>query len=263
MQDEKIKEAFEKVKTDIFQLGNEITFLNNEIINIKDSLNSIHHLFNTLKQQQINQQNVSKLAQNDQNSTNITISTDNKDFSTHPANSTDTSTDNSAFQGLKYPNNYYSTGNEGVSTDRQTDRQTDKSTQEYAENEQNRENIQNNLKNPTINQTISQASEIIQNLDAVKKEVRKKFKSITQQEMLVFSTIYQLEEQNVVPIEYYVVANKLGLSQSSIRDYIQRLIDKGIPIVKTKVNNKKINLSISKDLKSIVSLSTILKLREI
>ena len=80
--------------------------------------------------------------------------------------------------------------------------------------------------------------------------------------MLVFSTIYQFEEQKIEST-YKIISEKLELSQSSIRDYAQRIINKGIPIIKTKVDNKKIILSISQDLKKIASLSTILKLREL
>ena len=81
--------------------------------------------------------------------------------------------------------------------------------------------------------------------------------------MLVFSTLYQLEEQGELGIDYRKIALKLSLSESSIRDYVQRLVNKGIPIIKTKQNNKKITLVISKDLKKIASLSTILRLREL
>ena len=48
-----------------------------------------------------------------------------------------------------------------------------------------------------------------------------------------------------------------------LRDYIGRLIKKGIPLEKKKINNKIIHLSVSKNLKKIASLSTILQLRDI
>jgi hypothetical protein len=41
------------------------------------------------------------------------------------------------------------------------------------------------------------------------------------------------------------------------------MINKGIPIHKNKINNKKITLSISPDLKKIASLPTIIRLREL
>ncbi len=80
--------------------------------------------------------------------------------------------------------------------------------------------------------------------------------------MLVFSTIYQLEEQGFI-VDYPLLASKLSLSESSIRDYTLKIIKKGIPLLKNKENNKKITLSISLDLKKIASLNTILQLREI
>ena len=78
----------------------------------------------------------------------------------------------------------------------------------------------------------------------------------------MFSTIYQLEEEQG-QVEYKTISNKLNLSQSSIRDYVGRLILKGIPVEKKRINNKTILLSISQDLKKIASLSAILKLRDI
>ena len=77
----------------------------------------------------------------------------------------------------------------------------------------------------------------------------------------MFSTVYQLE--GFMDVNYKTLSEKLGLSESSIRDYIGKLIKKGIPVDKIKLNNKNIKLSISEDLKKIVSLPTILQLREI
>ena len=53
----------------------------------------------------------------------------------------------------------------------------------------------------------------------------------------------------------------MKLSESSIRDYINRLIKKGIPIQKIKQNNKIILLRVSEDLKNVVTLATIQNLR--
>jgi len=60
-----------------------------------------------------------------------------------------------------------------------------------------------------------------------------------------------------------ILQKKLNLTESSIRDYVRRLIKKGIPIDKNKINNKNIQLSISPNLKKIASLNTILQLRDI
>jgi hypothetical protein len=53
------------------------------------------------------------------------------------------------------------------------------------------------------------------------------------------------------------------LTESSIRDYIGRLIKKGIPLDKVKINNKTIHISISQNLKKVATLPTILQLRAI
>ncbi len=81
--------------------------------------------------------------------------------------------------------------------------------------------------------------------------------------MLVFSTLYALEEQNNIEITYRTLAGQIGLSESSMRDYTNKLIKKGIPIEKIRKNNKTIVLKISQTLKNIATLATIQTLREI
>ena len=106
------------------------------------------------------------------------------------------------------------------------------------------------------------AIKILDSLDNIKKELRLKFKRLTDQEILVFSTIYQLEEEKGFS-DYRSLSKKLGLTESSIRDYVSRIILKGIPVEKKKINNKSIQITISSNLKKIASLQTILQLREI
>ncbi len=226
-----IKLAFEKVKQDI-------DFLNNEILELKISINEFKLLLNNIKPPPKNTTTIRQL-----NSTKSVTSTDN---------TTDNTTVPQEIGGLKPLNLDSSIGNEGASTDRQTDRQTDNSTYKYTEDTQ--KSIESNIK---------QASEIFESLDVLKKEIRLKFKHLTSQEMLVFSTIYQLEEQNYNQITYKQLSKHLKLSESSIRDYIQRMTNKGISIKKHKINNKQIQLSISSELKKIASLSTIIQLREL
>ncbi len=223
MNKEKIKQAFARVKQDI-------DFLSNELSEIKQEINEI------------------KLFLDDFSSSTLRhINT------TNPMTSTHNTTVRQEIEGLNTPNLGISIGNQGASTDRQTDTSTDISTHNLSKMPQNpiKSDIETN---------IQEASEILDSLDALKKEIRLKFKRITPQEMLVFSTIYQLEEQNITP-DYKGIALKLGLSESSIRDYVQRMVNKGIPIKKHKINNKKLILSISSNLKKVASLSTIIKLR--
>tara|TARA_Y100000034_G_scaffold88001_1_gene105573 strand:- start:572 stop:1282 length:711 start_codon:yes stop_codon:yes gene_type:complete len=236
MDKEKIKEAFKKAKQDI-------DFLSNEMLEIKKEIYEIKQL---LQQKQV-------FHSNQKTSTLRHINTTDNVTSTH------NTTVPQEIEGLKYPNLGISIGNQGASTDRQTDTSTDTSTHNLSEIPPKTQDLDSDK---DIETNIQQASEILDSLDALKKEIRLKFKRITQQEMLVFSTIYQLEEQGIEP-NYKGIALKLGLSESSIRDYVQRMINKGIPIKKQKINNKKLVLSISQELKKIASLSTIIKLREL
>jgi len=109
---------------------------------------------------------------------------------------------------------------------------------------------------------IQKVSDILNSLDSIKKDLRSKFKKLTSQEMLIFSAIYQLDEQGF-SVDYPILAKKTSLTESSIRDYVQKLIKKGIPVDKTKENNKRITLSIPQDFKKIASLQTIISLREL
>jgi len=104
---------------------------------------------------------------------------------------------------------------------------------------------------------LERVSEVLNSLDTIKKEIRTKFKHLTIQEMTVFSTIYELEDKGFI-VDYSLISSKLDLSESSIRDYVQKIIKKGIPITKTKENNKKILVSIDPNLKKIASLETII-----
>jgi len=212
MDEIKIKDAFQKVKEDIDFLKKEMDFVKNTLFFIKNQLNNL-----------------------------------STDTPKNPTNKTHSSTDNLGFKPLNNQNLGISTGNQGVSTDRQTDRQTDAFIKN---NEKNNENSLNN------------ALKTLDSLDNLKKEIRLKFKRLTTQEFLVFSTIYQLNEE-VDHVDYKILSEKLNLTESSIRDYVGRIIKKGIPLDKKKINNKNISLSISQNLKKAVSLPIILQLREI
>ena len=146
---------------------------------------------------------------------------------------------------LKPQNMTFSTGNGGVPTDRQTNQQTN-------------QHIIPTHNTPAFDQAVN----ILDSLDRVKKEIRSKFKKITDQEFLVFSLIYQSSEQEGYT-DYKSLSQRLNLTESSIRDYVGRLIKKEIPIEKLKINNKLIQLRVSDNLKKIAPLSIILQLREI
>ena len=227
---DQIKEAFQKVKQEIRELQKEVVFLELVLAELKDEMGDMKFLLEEFRKK-VRFLAVSYPAQLKHNQI---------DPIENPA-------DNIGFKPLKGKNIDISMGNEGVPTDRQTDRQTDRHI----------ENIQKRQENP-----IQDAAKILDSLDSLKKEIRLKFKRLTEKEMLVFSTLYQLDEEEKYA-DYRSLAQKLNLTESSIRDYVLRLINKGIPVEKKKINNKQIRLSISQNLKRVVSLSSILQLRDI
>ena len=222
-----IKDSFKRVKEDINSLNKELEFLNKEVVKIRHQMNDICEILKNFHNK------IEKIGSTQKTQNQLNIQT----LSTH----------NQSFKPLNTQNLDISIGNEGVPTDRQTNQQTDRHTQ----------NIPKNPKN-----SVDNALEILESLDAIKREIRLKFKKLTDQEWLIFSTLYQLEEEKG-PIEYKALSDRLNLTESSIRDYIGRLINKDIPILKEKINNKTIQLSISQNLKKIATLPTIMQLRDL
>jgi len=222
-----IKEAFQRVKEDIISLKKELDFLRQGVVETREKLIEVCEII-----KKINEKTITDTSTHRQ--INSTLTTQN-------------TTDNISFMGLKPQNILISTGNEGVPTDRQTNRQTDIPTQNLPEIKEN---------------PIENAAKILESLDSIKKEIRLKFKRLTEKELLIFLTIYQLEEETG-QVDYKSISQRLNLTESSIRDYVGRLIKKGISVDKKKINNKTVQLSISPNLKKIASLSTILQLRDL
>ncbi|MBS3073789.1 hypothetical protein J4465_03285 [Candidatus Pacearchaeota archaeon] len=231
--DEKVlRESFEKIKEDMLFLSREILDLKEELIKISQTLSEINVNKDSTKNQQI--QHIS-------------------------------STNSKVYGGIK-PYFRESKGNDGVPADSQQTVSTypaqlkrtfnmggqtiDKTRilqkiQEEIMGEKNKEEIES--KN---NMELKQLSDLVSNL---KKELKDKFKGLSKQEFSIFSALYSLEEQSK-EISYKDLAISTGLTESSIRDYISRLIHKGIPIIKEKVNNKTVMLRISPELRNISTL---------
>ena len=233
-----LREAFDKVKQDISSLKQELGFLRNALVDTRNEMIDICTILQNLLQK-------TEKIQKEQESLASTHKPENQTVSTHP------STHPTPFKPLKPQILPISTGNGGVPTDRQTDRQTDQHIV-----------IPPKIPIKPEKPTFEQASEILETLDNIKKEIRLKFKRLTPQEMLIFSTLYQLE-QTQKEVNYKDISLKLNLSESSIRDYVSRLINKGIPVEKIRKNNKQIILKISEDLRKIASLQTIIQLRDL
>ena len=152
-------------------------------------------------------------------------------------------------------NNAFSTGNDGVPTNQPTNKPTNQHPP-ISTPTQRISSVNDRISN------IHRVSEILSTLDDLKKEVRLKFKQLTDQEMVIFSNIYSLEDQGFI-VDYALLAQKTGLTQISIRDYIRKILQKQIPLTKTKESNKRVILSIPQDLKQIAPLSIIVQLRDL
>ena len=226
-------------------LREEIYFLKEEFNQIKEGFVEIYKILEKFKE---DLDNLKEQVSFQNKTYNPQVPAEIKGSSTHPYH----------FKPLKGQNTGISIGNQGASTDRQTDRQTDQQTPNTFDFGQNTINFKENQEKNTIDS----AAEIIESLDKIKRQIRLKFKQLTDQEMLVFSTIYQFDEEKGYS-SYKSLSEKLNLTESSIRDYIGRLIKKGIPLNKIKQNNKEIQLEIPHNLKKIATLGTILKLREL
>ena len=249
LREDQIKEAFQKVKRDMEFLSNEFLSLKKDVITTRNEMVKICEIIEKFALETEKRWKEAKETNQIPTSTNPAIRQINQAFPI------ENPTQNVDLAPLNSLNKQFSTGNEGVPTDRQTNQQTDNSPKDYTKRTflSQKESSKN---------SIEDAAQILDSLDSLKKEIRIKFKQLTDQEILVFSTLYQIEE-NQGPVDYKTIAKKMRLTESSIRDYIGRLLKKGIPIEKKRINNKQILLSISQNLKKVVSLSTILQLRDI
>jgi len=253
MEEIKIKESFQRVKSDINSLKETLEKLKNEIQEIKRTLKQTDN-------------------QTDRPTSTILAQTLSPTLQTHPPTNptmSQISEDNLSFKTLKTQNFDVSTGNRGVPADRQTIRQTDNQTDNdkymFISKSNSKGSIQKfalrkNFDDPIMK--IEKVTELVNSLDTLKKDLRKQFKKLTPQEMLVFSTIYQLTDQ-AIEVDYSTLSTKTNLSESSIRDYVRKLLKKGVPLEKNRENNKRILLSIPGEFKRIASLDTLLSLRSL
>ncbi|MFH1210045.1 MAG: hypothetical protein V1663_04620 [archaeon] len=83
------------------------------------------------------------------------------------------------------------------------------------------------------------------NIQTFKESFDNMFKSLPRQEFLTFLTIYQLEDDLKRPINYLDISSHLKLSEGCIRTYISNLLKRKLPLTKTKVNNKLVQLQIN------------------
>ncbi|MEK6955901.1 MAG: hypothetical protein AABW52_04540 [Nanoarchaeota archaeon] len=117
--------------------------------------------------------------------------------------------------------------------------------------------IRNDGVNQSFNQIINHQSSKNEpletpdpNFQALKTNIDSTFRTLSKQELKVFLTIYQLEDEGK-PASYTNIAQILGLSEHCIRSHISFLMKKNAPLIKQKLNNKRNLLFIRKDFKAL------------
>src|SRR3989344_2583213 len=154
MDEEKLKEAFKKVREDTNHLSSEIG-------KIKQILQQLTNVTERIVRNQTDQQKKEKSTPTHQQ-----ITPTDKKIPTHQQ----------SLQAPESPNLSTSIGNNGVPTDRQTNQQTNQHINKFALIK--KESYSENNELDRISQ-LQRASEILESLDELKKEVRFKFKSLT------------------------------------------------------------------------------------
>ncbi len=166
-----------------------------------------------------------------------------------PAHPQQSSTYSSIKQGIK-PQIPISIRNDGVPADSQQTTNTPQLADLFKKKQET-----------AVQQPHSQlSSRDIKNLvQGLTSDLKAKFKSLSKQELYIFSLIYNmnLRGENT---DYKSLSIKAGLTESSIRDYISRLIHKGVPIEKERINNKTVLISVSDEFKNIATLNNFNKL---
>lgn len=92
--------------------------------------------------------------------------------------------------------------------------------------------------------------------------IESKFRSLTDMEFAIFMTIYELEE-NLGKVTYKDIASKFNLTEATIRNHITNLVNKGIPIDKERLFNKRTLFYIKKDFRELNMASRLLEIRQI
>lgn len=254
MGEKEIKEAFEKIKEDILFLSQELIELKEEIISLNSKISLIS--LNTTKEQQIQHKS----------STNSSIYQGNKPYFDDYKGNDGVPTDSQQIFGRQnkqlnrtLKNNLEDTNYLNISEKEEKLKILNEvlniinSLNIPSDNTKNQENFKEKL-DTDPNKEVSNL--LNEKINILKQEFKEKFKKLTQQEFMIFSSLYSLEEQTN-QVTYKDLAINTGLTESSIRDYISKLIVKGIPILKERINNKLVLLKIAPELKNLTTLEAL------
>ena len=218
MNEDILKKAFSKVKEDIGVLNNRLTMLESQINLILTKLDS-------------------KIAPKTPNYNKF------EQYKPSNANIQQSSSGNEGVQSFNH-----STIKQSINNQAQKDPRFDGYTPQIQENYKEQTNINHSLSTQSNTRSTNIHS---LNLQSLKKDLESRFNTLTNQEFLVFLTIYQLEEDLGRAITYLDISKKLTLTSGCIRGYISSIIRKNLPIIKSKVNNRTITLTINPEFKDL------------
>jgi len=210
--EESIKLAFSKVKSDIEVLQNEILSSKQAIQEGKETIESLKSKISELKE--ILLELKSQFSTGNEGVQSINHSTINQSLTEHSEEWTEHS-----------------------------EKQA-KHSEEWTEHSKDlRNSSQSIMQHPLRSSTFSKVRELNEALS-------KTFQSLTNQEFKVFLTIYQLEDERG-RATYGDLALKTSLTSGCIRGYVSSLILKGAPIVKTRQKNRQASLTIDNSFRSL------------
>ncbi|MCD4759738.1 hypothetical protein K8R33_02530 [archaeon] len=219
MDEENLKKAFSKVKEDMNRLTNRISTLEVQI---------------GLLLTQINQNK----QQNTPNSTEI------KGFRPSRPEIQKSSSGNKGVQSINH-----SLFNQSFTDQSHPKHDIEQYTPQIKENYNDKTPLNHSLINHSL---INHSTNIHSlNIQSLKKELESKFETLTNQEFLLFLTIYQLEEDLGRPVTYIDLSTKLTLTLGCIRGYVSSIIRKNLPIIKAKINNRTLTLSINPEFRDL------------
>ncbi len=240
MNEESIKLAFSKVKSDIEVLQNEILSSKQAIQEGKETIESLKSKISELKEILIELK--SQFSTGNEGVQSINHSTINQSLAEH-SKSFRSRSPNWSFSS-KTANNQEEQAKHSEEWTERSEKQT-KHSEEWTEHSKDlRNSNQSTMQQaPIRSSTFSKVRELNEALS-------KTFQSLTNQEFKVFLTIYQLEDERG-KATYNDLALKTSLTSGCIRGYVSSLILKGTPIVKTRQKNRQASLTIDNSFRSL------------
>ncbi len=269
--EERVKSSFDRVRdemnlffSEISSIKNEIKAVSSELSELKQSINPSNNEVTKLREE-LNELRYEIMAKR---------ALETKDPSVNSVN----------------PNEIpeISTGNRGVSTLRHFDTQTDNTppfpldgkpsidqettTHSSTQTSTHLRHIPEKLRHfdtsepksdtSTDNSTDkkTQISDLAELMESLKSDLKRKFEALTKQEFYIFSVLFTVDKTQS-QVTYQDLAARTGLTSSSIRDYVQRIIQKGIPLVKERLNNKTTVLKIPPELRNLATLDNLMRIR--